>query len=78
VQLSQAYLGTKPGHYTVTFGSKLFPRQVDISPQPKAITLGKARIPSPGHYRLWIRPKQIALGDQLMRVDKVVLTRTGS
>ncbi|RBP47285.1 serine/threonine protein kinase [Roseimicrobium gellanilyticum] len=78
VQLSQTYPGTKPGHYTVTFGSKLFPRQVDISPTPKTVTLGKARIPSPGHYRLWIRPKQIALGDQLMRLDKVVLTKTGS
>jgi serine/threonine protein kinase/HEAT repeat protein len=78
VQISQAYPGAKPGLYTVSFGSKLFPRQVEISPQPKTISLGRARIPVPGHYRLWIRPKQIAPGDQLMRVDKVVLTKSGS
>jgi HEAT repeat protein len=78
VQLSQAYPGTKPGLYTTTFGSKLFSRQVDISSQPKTVSLGKARISKAGHYRLWIRPKQIAPGDQLMRVDKATLIRTGS
>ncbi|HSI64745.1 MAG TPA: hypothetical protein VLE43_16570, partial [Candidatus Saccharimonadia bacterium] len=78
MQLSQSYPGTKPGLYVATFGSKLFSRQVDISSQPKTVSLGKARIPKAGHYRLWIRPKQIALGDQLMRVDKAILTRTGN
>jgi HEAT repeat protein len=78
VQLSHAYPGTKPGLYTATFGSKLFSRQVDITPQPKTVSLGKARIPKAGHYRLWIRPKQIALGDELMRVDKAILTRMGN
>jgi HEAT repeat protein len=78
VRVSQSYPGTKPGLYTATFGSKLFSRQVDITTQPKTVSLGKARIPKAGHYRLWIRPKQIALGDQLMRVDKAILTRTGS
>lgn len=78
VQVSQAYPGAKPGLYALTFGSKVFPRQVDISPSAKTVSLGRARIPKPGRYRLWIRPKQIAAGDQLMRVDKAILTRMGN
>ena len=80
VQISQAYAGTKPGQYALTFGSKIFLKQVETTSsaaQFKEINLGKVSLTKPGHYRLWIRPRQIAQGDQLMRVKQVTLTRVG-
>ena len=51
---------------------------------PKAVydinhrVVGSTKISKPGRYRLWIRPAEITPGDQLMRLQKVTLTRKGA
>ena len=81
MQLSQAYAGQKPGVYSVMFGSSTMPKSVEKTSSAvdfRSISAGRARFSKAGHYRLWIRPQQIAPGDQLMRLKEVTLTRTGS
>lgn len=79
VGLSQAYTGQKPGGYAVTFGSAFLPKNVEKTSSTttfRDVTVGRAKFTKPGHYRLWIRPQQIAPGDQLMRLKQVTLTKT--
>lgn len=80
VKLSQAYTGSKPGRYAVTLGNKVFPKNVEpvkAAGEFREVTVGKVVLPKAGHYRLWIRPLQMTLREDLMQVKQVVLTRTG-
>ncbi len=81
IQISQAYAGAKPGRYNVTFGKSIFPRNVERTSSQsdfKSISVGQTQISKQGRYRLSVRPDEIASGDQLMRLQKVTLTRTGA
>lgn len=80
VTVSQAYNGQKPGSYAVTFSNAVLSKAVEKTSSPtdfKEVTAGKAQFSKPGHYRLWIKPQQIAPGDQLMRVKQVTITKAG-
>jgi hypothetical protein len=80
VQVSQAYTGNKPGRYTVTVGEEIFTRPVErtsSNAEFKTVTAGRVQFKKPGRYRLWVRPDEIP-GNELMRLQKVTLKRTGS
>ena len=79
ITVSQAYNGQKPGSYAVSFSNAVLPKGVEKTSSItdfKEVTAGKAQFSKPGHYRLWIKPQQIAPGDQLMRVKQVTITKT--
>lgn len=79
VSVGQAYTGQKAGVYAVTFGSAFLPKNVEKTSSAadfREVTVGRAKFTKPGHYLLWIRPQQIAPGDQLMRLKQVTLKKS--
>jgi hypothetical protein len=78
VEVSQSYAGTKSGRYVVTLGKAILPRPVErtsSNAEFKTVTVGSGKFAKPGRYRIWVRPLEIASGDQLMRLQKLTLTR---
>jgi hypothetical protein len=68
------------GRYTVTVGEEIFTRPVErtsSNAEFKTVTVGRVQFKKPGRYRLWVRPDEIP-GNELMRLQKVTLKRTGS
>jgi serine/threonine protein kinase/HEAT repeat protein len=78
IKVSQAYAGSAPGRFAVTFGDTLAEKPVEktgSNAEYREVSAGTARFEKPGHYRIWIRPLQITPGDVLMRLKQVTLTK---
>lgn len=79
VQINQGSASAPPGRYLFTLGNESFTRTVEVtgSGNFKSVSVGHAKFPKSGTFRIWIRPLSIPEGGQLMHIKEGTITRTG-